>query len=136
MRADLASGGGLIARSFLPGSHGLARSGGAQEPSRSGDRFVESRAQRELSAVRVENGRKYSCSDPFRFLFLSVCFRICGIPFPYLEVEMRFLSVSEKSRFYMELTRIYSVFHPVFNLHKICLKIDMLKNIPITKYAC
>ena len=45
-------------------------------------------------------------------------------------------SVSEKSRFYMELTRIYSVFHPVFNLHKICLKIDMFKNIPITKYAC
>ena len=34
-------------------------------------------------------------------------------------------SVSEESRFYMELTRIYSVFHPVFNLHKICLKIDM-----------
>ena len=45
-------------------------------------------------------------------------------------------SVSEESRFYMELTRIYSVFHPVFNLHKICLKIDMFKNIPITKYAC
>ena len=41
-------------------------------------------------------------------------------------------SVSEESRFYMELTRIYSV----FNLHKICLKIDMFKNIPITKYAC
>ena len=36
-------------------------------------------------------------------------------------------SVSEKSCFYMELTRIYSVFHPVFNLHKICLKINMLK---------
>ena len=46
-----------------------------------------------------------------------------------------FSSVSEKSCFYMELTRIYSVFHPVFNLHKICLKIDMLKNIPITKYT-
>ena len=47
-------------------------------------------------------------------------------------------SVSEESRFYMELTCIYSVFHPVFNLHKICLKIkiDMFKNIPITKYAC
>ena len=45
-------------------------------------------------------------------------------------------SVSEESRFYMELTRIYFVFHPVFNLHKICLKIDMFKNIPITKYAC
>ena len=44
--------------------------------------------------------------------------------------------VSEESRFYMELTRIYSVFHSVFNLHKICLKIDMFKNIPITKYAC
>ena len=46
------------------------------------------------------------------------------------------LSVSEESHFYMELTRIYFVFHPVFNLHKICLKIDMLKNISITKYAC
>ena len=45
-------------------------------------------------------------------------------------------SVFEESRFYMELTRIYSVFHPVFNLHKICLKIDMFKNIPITKYVC
>ena len=45
-------------------------------------------------------------------------------------------SVFEKSRFYMELTRIYSVFHLVFNLHKIYLKIDILKNIPITKYAC
>ena len=45
-------------------------------------------------------------------------------------------SVSEKFRFYMKLTRIYSVFHPIFNLHKICLKIDMFKNIPITKYAC
>ena len=44
-------------------------------------------------------------------------------------------SVFEKSRFYMELTRIYSVFHPIFNLHKICLKINMYKNIPITKYA-
>jgi len=44
--------------------------------------------------------------------------------------------VFEKFRFYMELIRIYSVFHSVFNLHKICLKIDMLKNIPITKYAC
>ena len=45
-------------------------------------------------------------------------------------------SVSEKSRFYMELIRIYSIFHPVFNLHKICLKINMFKNIPITKYVC
>ena len=41
-------------------------------------------------------------------------------------------SVSEKFHFYMELTRL----HSVFNLHKICLKIDMFKNIPITKYAC
>ena len=45
-------------------------------------------------------------------------------------------SVSEESCFYMELTRIYFVFHLVFNLHKICLKIDMFKNIPITEYAC
>ena len=45
-------------------------------------------------------------------------------------------SVSEKSHFYIELTRIYSVFHSVFNLHKICLKIYMFKNISITKYAC
>ena len=45
-------------------------------------------------------------------------------------------SVFEESRFYMELTHIYSVFHPIFNLHKICLKIDMFKNIPITKYIC
>jgi len=45
-------------------------------------------------------------------------------------------SVFEKSHFYMELIRIYSVFYPIFNLHKICLKIDMFKNITITKYAC
>ena len=45
-------------------------------------------------------------------------------------------SVFEESHFYMELIRIYSVFHLVFNLHKICLKINMLKNISITKYAC
>ena len=86
---------------------------------------------------RVENGRKYSRSDSFRFLFLSVRFCICGIRFHiYGSRNEVSPSVSEKSRFYMELTRIYSVFHPVFNLHKICLKIDMFKNIPNTKYAC
>jgi len=36
------------------------------------------------TTFRVENGWKYFCSDPFRFLFLSVRFRICGIPFSYL----------------------------------------------------
>ena len=70
----------------------------------------------------------YFC--PFVSIFVGSYFHIYGSrnkisPF-----------VSEKSRFYMELTRIYFVFHPVFNLHKICLKIDMFKNIPITKYAC
>ena len=82
-----------------------------------------------VGADRVKNGRKYSRSDPFRFLFLSVRFRI------YESRNEVSPSVSEESRFYMELTRIYSVFHPVFNLHKICLKIDMFKNISITKDA-
>ena len=36
-------------------------------------------------AIRVENGQKYSRSDLFRFLFLSVHFRICGILFLYLQ---------------------------------------------------
>ena len=64
------------------------------------------------------------------FVFVGSRFRIYG---SRNEVSP---SVSEEFRFYMELTRIYSVFHPVFNLHKICLKIDMFKNIPITKYVC
>ena len=34
--------------------------------------------------IRVENGHKYSRSDLFCFLFLSVRFCICGISFPYL----------------------------------------------------
>jgi len=34
--------------------------------------------------IRVENGHKYSRSDLFCFLFLSVHFRIYGISFPYL----------------------------------------------------
>ena len=66
----------------------------------------------------------YFC--PFISVFVGFCFRIYGIR---NEVSP---SVSEESRFYMELTRIYSV----FNLHTICLKIDMFKNIPITKYVC
>ena len=75
---------------------------------------------------------------PTRFVFyfcpsvsviVGSCFRIYG------SRNKVSLSVSEKSRFYMKLTRIYSVFHPIFNLHKICLKIDMFKNIPISKYA-
>jgi hypothetical protein len=32
----------------------------------------------------IENGRKNSRSDPFRFPLLSVHFRICRVPFPYL----------------------------------------------------
>jgi len=36
------------------------------------------------TAGKVENGRKKSCFDPFRFLIPSAHFRICGIPFPYL----------------------------------------------------
>ena len=39
---------------------------------------------RAAHASRVENERKYSHSDLFCFLFLSVRFRICGISFPYL----------------------------------------------------
>ena len=70
----------------------------------------------------------YFC--PSVFVFVGFCFRIYGSRNGISP------SVSEESRFYMELTRIYSIFHPVFNLHKICLKIDMFKNIPITKYAC
>ena len=55
------------------------------------------------------------------FVFVGSRFRIYG---SRNEVSP---SVSEEFRFYMELTRIYSV----FNLHKICLKIDMFKNIPV-----
>jgi len=43
--------------------------------------------------TKVENGRKKSRSDPFRFLLSSVCFRICGIPFPYLQKQERGFSV-------------------------------------------
>jgi len=70
----------------------------------------------------------YFC--PYVSVFVGSRFRIYG---SRNEVSS---FVSEESRFYMELTHIYSVFHLVFNLHKICLKIDMLKNISITKYAC
>jgi hypothetical protein len=37
--------------------------------------------------------------------------------------------------FYLELTRIYSIFHRIFNLYGICLEIDMLINLLITNYA-
>ena len=70
----------------------------------------------------------YFC--PSIFVFVGFRFRIYG---SRNEIS---LSVSEESYFYMELTHIYSIFHPVFNLHKICLKIDMFKNILITKYIC
>ena len=66
----------------------------------------------------------YLC--PSVFVFVGSRFRIYG---SRNEIS---LSISEKSRFYMKLIRIYFV----FNLHKICLKIDMFKNISITKYAC
>jgi hypothetical protein len=79
-----------------------------------------------------ENRRKKSCSDPFRFLFCSVCFRSCGI----LETGERvFPSVSVGSCFHPDLTRMYSVFHPVLNLREICLEFDMFINLLIANYA-
>ena len=72
----------------------------------------------------VENGRNIPVLTRFVFyfcpsvsVFVGSYFRIYGSK---NEVSP---SVSEKSRFYMELIRIYSVFHPVSNLHKICLKL-------------
>ena len=70
----------------------------------------------------------YFCTSVF--VFVGFRFRIYG---SRNEIS---LSVSEESCFYMELTRIYSVFHLIFNIHKICLKIDMFKNILIIKYIC
>ena len=61
----------------------------------------------------------YFC--PFVSVFVGFCFCIYG---SRNEVSP---SVSEESCFYMELTRIYSVFHPIFNLHKIYLKLICLK---------
>ena len=94
----------------------------------------ESRAAQLLHiGYRVQNGRKYSGSDLFRFLFLSLGFRICGSRFRIYGSRNEISpSVSEESRFYMELTRIYFI----FNLYKICLKINMFKITQITKYAC
>ena len=81
--------------------------------------------------IKVENGRKKFRCDSFRFPLSFIRFRICGPsrkgffrPFP------------RDSVFYPELTRIYSVFYPVFNLCEICLEIDMFINLLITNYAC
>jgi len=63
-------------------------------------------------------------------VFVGSCFRI------YRNRRGVFPSISPESRFHPELTRIYSVFHPVFNLCEICLEIDMFINLLITNYAC
>ena len=87
--------------------------------------------------IKVENGRKKSRSDPFRFLLSSIRFCISGIRFRiYGNGKGGFSSVSARCRFYPKLTRIYSVFHLVFNLCEICLEIDMFINLLIINYAC
>jgi len=100
---------------------------------RTGERGQEPRAS--LLGLKTDGNIFVPIRSVFYFcpsvlVFVGSCFRIYG---NRNEVSP---SVSDKSRFYMELTRIYSIFHPIFNLHKIYLKIDMFKNIPITKYAC
>jgi hypothetical protein len=65
---------------------------------------------RQASESSVENERKKSCSESFRFLLCSVRFRICGIP--YENGRVFFPSVSVGSRFHPDLTRIYFVFIP------------------------
>jgi serine/threonine protein kinase len=37
-----------------------------------------------LTGIRYENGRNFSRTVPFHFLYFPVCFRICEIPFSYL----------------------------------------------------
>ena len=66
---------------------------------------------------------------PSVFVFVGSRFRIYG------NGKGGFPSVSARSRFYTELTRIYSVFHLAFNLCEICLEIDMFINLLITNYA-
>jgi hypothetical protein len=46
-----------------------------------------------LLLCSVENGHKNSRSNPFRFSLLSVRFRICGVPFPYLRKWERGFSI-------------------------------------------
>jgi hypothetical protein len=69
----------------------------------------------------VENGRKNSRSDPFRFPLLSIRFRICGVPFLYLRKWEGDFSV----RFHMipfspEIDPYLFRFHPVLNLYEMC----------------
>ena len=86
------------------------------------------------AAGKVENGKKKSRSV---FYFLASVFVFMGSRFRiYGNGKGFFPSISARSRFYPELTRIYSVFHPVFNLCEICLEIDMFINLLIINYAC
>ena len=83
------------------------------------------------AAGKDKNRPKKSCSVfyflPFVFVFVGSRFRI------YENVKGVFPFVFARSCFYPELTRIYSVFHPVFNLCEICLEIDMLINLLISQ---
>ena len=92
------------------------------------------------AAGKVENGKKKSRSVFYFlasvFVFMGSRFRIYGNRSIYGNGKGVFPSVSARSRFYPELTRIYFVFHPIFNLCEICLEIDMFINLLITNYAC
>ena len=86
------------------------------------------------AAGKVENGKKKSRSV---FYFLASVFVFMGSRFRiYGNGKGVFPFVSARSYFYPELTRIYFVFHSVFNLCEICLEIDMFKNLLIINYAC
>jgi len=90
-----------------------------------------------MDASRLKKDGNILVSIRFVFYFCPSIFVFVGFRFRIYEIRNEVsLSVSEELCFYMELTRIYSVFHHVFNLHKICLKIYMFENISITKYAC
>jgi len=89
------------------------------------------------AAGKVENGKKNPVPTRSVFYFLASVFVFMGSRFCiYGNGKGFFPSISARSRFYPELTRIYSVFHPVFNLCEICLEIDMFINLLITNYAC
>jgi hypothetical protein len=74
---------------------------------------------------------------PFRFLFVPSVSVFVGSYFRIYGNRRRvFPSVSAGSRFHPDLTRIYYVLHPVFNLYGICLEFDMFINLLIANYTC
>jgi hypothetical protein len=72
----------------------------------------------EAMTASVENGPKNSRSVPFRFSLLSVRFRICRVPFPYLRkwergFSVRFRGILFSSKIDLYLFRFSSRFKSI-----------------------